>query len=402
MAAQSCELSRAEEVATGSCPDRPLRVLLDARKLGDGGIGVYIDNLIRGLLEIGGVRLTLIARPGARDTLAAADGQGYAGAVEWIEDRARRYSCDELVGLARRIDFRGFDLFHAPHYTLPWGIPIPKVVTVHDLIHISHPERFFYPWIARPLIRSAVRRADRVVTVSEATREAVLRLTGAPAERVVCVPNAVPVFLATESPAAPPSQRGEGTPQHAEFLLAIFSNRKPHKGCGDLLAAYARYRAECIAGGAAPLRLLVAGYGTLGLLPQPGVDVLGAVSPERLRVLYQRATALVVPSLMEGFCLPVLEAQACGTPVVARPVAAIRELLVDGDCVAQDFSGAALAQAIATAAAGAGAARRPVDRARLERYSCAHTADRIRAVYRAVCGRAEAGLAPGRQVRCGA
>lgn len=398
MAAQSCELSRAEEVAAASCPDRPLRVLLDARKLGDGGIGVYIDNVISGLLEIGGVRLTLIARPGVRDTLAAADGKGYAGAVEWIEDRARRYSCDELLGLARRIDFTDFDVFHAPHYTLPWGVPIPKVVTVHDLIHISHPERFFYPWIARPLIRSAVRRAELVVTVSEATRKAVLHLTGAPAEKVVCVPNAVPVFLATKTPSLPlsPSQRGEEVQLQAEFLLAILSNRKPHKGCGDLLAAYARYRAACATNGAAPLRLVVAGYGTLGLLPQPGVEVLGAVSPERLRALYEEATALVVPSLLEGFCLPVLEAQACGTPVVCRPVAAIRELLVDGDCVAQDFSVAALAQAIATVAAGAGGARRTVDRARLERYSCAHTAARLRALYRAVCGRAESGLPAGR------
>jgi glycosyltransferase involved in cell wall biosynthesis len=69
-----------------------------------------------------------------------------------------------------------------------------------------------------------------------------------------------------------------------------------------------------------------------------GVHVLGSVSPDELACLYKRAVALVVPSLTEGFCLPALEAQACGTPVICRPVPALMELVTEADVVAADFS----------------------------------------------------------------
>ena len=168
MEAKSRELISSENVRA-----RPIRLLLDGRKLRDGGIGVYTENLIAGLLEVGGVSITVLYTDERCRTAP------YASQVQWLWDPARPYSLDELFSLASRIDFSRFDIFHTPHYMLPYRIPIPTVVTVHDLIHITHPEKFWYPSVAKLLIRSAVRRADGVLAVSRHTRAGVCDLTGA-------------------------------------------------------------------------------------------------------------------------------------------------------------------------------------------------------------------------------
>ncbi len=365
----------------------PLRIVIDGRKLGDGGIGVYIDNLVRGLLEVGGAEVTLIARPGAQERV------DYSSDVRWLVEDAGTYSIDEMLFMGRRLNVSKFDVFHAPHYTLPFGISIPTVVTIHDLIHIHHPEKFYYPWVARPLIRSAVRRADKVIAVSQQTRHAVLDLCGVEESKVICVPNGVPSFLG-EGPLNSHAGRryGELTP----FFLAVFSTLKPHKGLLDLIEAYRSYRAVDTwseMGSRCP-RLILAGYGTEEILNSSellarisgteGVHIAGPVSRDELAALYRKATALVVPSFLEGFCLPALEAQACGTPVVCRPVPALQELVTESDVVAKDFSVPALAAAMAQGISRGVASQRVIPFKHLEVYSCARTAARVLDVYKGV------------------
>ena len=172
-----------------SSKSRPVRLLIDGRKLGDGGIGVYIENAIIGLLQLGGVEVTVIGSPNYDKS------PSWVSAVDWIASDARQYSFKEYFFLARGIDFSKFDIFHAPHYTLPFGIPLPSVVTVHDLIHLTHPQSFYYPWVAKRLIASAVKRASVVVAVSEDTRRGIMAQFGVPGEKVVCIPNAISPYL---------------------------------------------------------------------------------------------------------------------------------------------------------------------------------------------------------------
>ncbi len=365
----------------------PLRIVIDGRKLGDGGIGVYIDNLVRGLLEVGGVEVTLIARSKSREQ------SEYATDVRWLLEEARSYSIDEMLFMGRRLNLSAFDVFHSPHYTLPFGLSIPTVVTIHDLIHIHHPEKFYYPWVARPLIRSAVRRAHAVIAVSQHTRHEVLDLCGVSESKVTYVPNGVPSFVRDS---AVNSAAGRRYCELAPFFLSVFSSLKPHKGLVDLIEAYRSYRAvdtwseidlRCP-------RLVLAGYGTEELLNSSellslisnteGVHIAGPVSGEELAVLYRKASALVVPSLAEGFCLPALEAQACGTPVVCRPVPALQELLTESDVSAKDFSNPALAKAMAQGVLHSKTIQRVVPFKHLELYSCTRTASRVLEVYRRV------------------
>lgn len=376
MAAQSSQLVQAE-----ISPARPIRLLLDGRKLGDGGIGVYTENLLKGLIAVGGVDLSVIVRDSAQRSFA------FSSNVTWILDRARPYSVDELFNLPRRVKINQFDIFHAPHYVLPYRVNIPSVVTVHDLIHISHPEKFYYPWVARRLITSAVKRADTVIAVSRHTRDELLALTKADESKIRFIPNAIAPAL-THSVVA-----RDGSERSHPYFFSVFSNTKPHKGLKDLLAAYAMYRE-----GATWRRefsvcpqLVVAGYGTRDLesllradgnanLPQ-GVIVAGALSAEKLQAYLTHALALVVPSLIEGFCLPAIEAQAVGTPVVARPVPALSELVTDQDVVAKDFSVAALAQAMACGAQRGLSDARGVNKAHLATYTCAAVAAQVKQAY---------------------
>ncbi|MFN4896756.1 MAG: glycosyltransferase family 4 protein [Pseudomonadota bacterium] len=371
----------------------PFRLLLDGRKLGDGGIGVYIENTVRGLLDLGGINLTVIA------SQTQAERVPWRSEVSWFYDSSKQYSLGEYILLPRRIDFSAYDLYHSPHYTLPLGISIPSIVTIHDLIHIEHPEAFYYPVIAKRLIRSAVRRASKVIAVSQDTRQALVSLTGVEANKVVHIPNAIPPFLRFH--ASSTAQRQEHgriiLPLSAgdRYFVSVVSNCKPHKGVLDLLSAWRQlvelYNAQgnerqCPS-------LLIVGYGAeqlrhdknLSNITQntPGVRVIGTVDSDILRHIYQGAEALVVPSLAEGFCFPALEAQSVGTRVICRPVAALKELVTQNDLIARDTTVEALT-AVLLAAACAPQQSKRVDLAHLERFSLSRTAEQLRALYQAV------------------
>lgn len=372
MEAPSCQLS-----APQGDQGRPLRVLIDGRKIGDGGIGVYIENVISGLLEVGGFDLTIVAKPGVASYLTD------VGGVSWIFDSSRPYSADELFFLPKRLGLNRFDIFHTPHYMLPFRISIPTVVTVHDLIHITHPERFYYPAVARLLIGSALRRARAIIAVSDATRRQLIQTFGVAEDRVALVPNAVARFaVRTAEQVSPRNALGDG------YLLAVVSTPKPHKGVPDLLQAYQQFRSqgEWRAVVDSPPRLVIAGYGSTLYVDSharvEGVEFAGAVPAELLGRLYRNASALVVASRAEGFCLPALEAQAVGTPVVCRPVPAIQEILSERDTIATDFSIEALAAAIALGFTKSARDPRVCNAQILERYSCKAVAHQLAAVYR--------------------
>lgn len=335
---------------TRPVPARPLRVLLDARKLEDGGIGTYIRNLIRGLSGLEEVSLTVLCDP------ERAGRAGFAPDVEVIAEAARPYSFDEFVRMPGRIRFEDFDVFHMPHYTLPFGVPIPTVITVHDLIHVYAPEHFYYPVLSRPLIRSALRRADRVVTVSYSSYQQIrkfVRQDPSIIRKMHVIPNAIDSDLLPQSDV----QKAGSNGRPRDYFLAVFSNTKPHKGLEDLLSAYRELRKESMSGSGPEVlkRLVLVGPGTEGIKGrsfgvEPGMPgeilALGEVTREALRRLYLHAAALIVPSTAEGFCLPVLEAHAAGIPVITRPVPAVLELSTAFDVMCADFSLTALKEGI--------------------------------------------------------
>jgi glycosyltransferase involved in cell wall biosynthesis len=247
-------------------------------------------------------------------------------------------------------------------YALPLGFRGRSVVTLHDLSFENDPgvmgrvDRLVF----RAVVPRAARRADHVLVVSERTRQDVEERYGLAPEKVTVTPNGV-------DPSFSPGGERDG---YLLFVGAIQRRKDP-------LAALDAARAV-------GLPLVVAGPekepALARRLREGGADLRGYVSKTELADLYRGAAALVLPSRFEGFGLPVLEAMACGTPVVAAPEPALREVAGDAAVYAEDGDfGAAVGRALGErdrlSAAG-------LERARL--FSWQETARRTAEVYRRV------------------
>lgn len=311
-------------IQTAAPPKPSVRLLLDARKIHDGGIGTYLRNLLIGLRQRSDLSVTVLVRKSeARDPMVRD--------LPQVITQSGLYSPHELFCLGREIPWSTFTLFHTPHFVLPFFVPVPSVVTIHDLNHMYHPERPFYPLFAAPYLISALARARHLIAVSDQTRRDIERFCRGSQrimKKVTVISNAV---------SSPPD---DASPKELEdpYLLAVISNDKPHKGVQDLIAAFGEIAPEF-----PRLSLVIVGKGTpqAEQLPQSLVGRLrleGCLDEGALWRRYRGARAVVVSSVQEGFCLPIIEAHAVGVPVVARPVAAVRALATESDRIAEDMS----------------------------------------------------------------
>jgi glycosyltransferase involved in cell wall biosynthesis len=226
-------------------------------------------------------------------------------------------------------------VLHSQYIAPPFSF-VPDVVTIHDILFETHPELFEGAFSERSvaLIRRTARRAAMVLTVSEFSRRALVERYRLPPEKVLVTPNGVDreTFrpLGTES-----TEIRERYGLDGPFVLFV-GRIEPRKNLPRLIRAFSRVRGR-LGGG---IRLVIAGpedfrsrevFQEAERQAEASVAFLGAVPDADLPALYNLAEALLYPSLAEGFGIPVLEAMACGTPVVASPRGALPE--VGGDAV---------------------------------------------------------------------
>jgi glycosyltransferase involved in cell wall biosynthesis len=247
---------------------------------------------------------------------------------------------------------RPVDLLHGPFYTLPALCPAPAVVTIHDITFELHPE-----WYTRKarlaftgFAAASARKARHVLTVSEHSRKDIITTYGLPPDRVTAVP------LAPDPQFAPVEDRGVIAEVRRrydlgeEYLLHVGSIT-PRRNIDRLLEAFAGVRRR-----APHLTLVLAGRVEP---PSPPVEVAirrkgltdvvrvtGYVRPEDLPALYAGAAAVVYPSLYEGFGLPVLEAMACGVPVLTSNNSCLPEVAGDAALLVDPLDTGAIAEGI--------------------------------------------------------
>lgn len=230
-----------------------------------------------------------------------------------------------LRALWRRVDWpptellaTDADVLHATNFVLPPATRARGVVTVHDLAFLDHPEFLAAPQRDLPeLVRRSVARAAVVCTPSEAVARQVARRLDIGEERIVVTPLGVDRAWARTEPPSPALRARLGLPPR--YLLFVGA-AQPRKGLRVLLEAHAAHPEL------APLLLAgPAGWGP-ALASSSRVHAVGYLDEADLHRVVAGAATLVLPSLEEGFGLPVLEAMAAGVPVVCSDLPALREL----------------------------------------------------------------------------
>lgn len=296
---------------------------IDARKVRDFGIGRYLEGLLAGLArQDGPERYRLFVRPGADPLPASLAEQLPVDRFARTPLRAEPYSLAELFAFEGSGRRHGLRLLHFPHYVRPFRVGCPTVVTVHDAIHLSHPPSAAARAYAEVMLRRAL-GADCVLTVSAAARADLELRLGAARDRIQVTPNGVdPAF----SP--PPPEEIEAFRARRElgrYVLCVASHR-PHKNLAGAAAAFA-------AAGLHDLTLVVpardeAAAGDLRNVAA-GAQLLVGVPDAELPLAYAAAEFVLVPSLAEGFGLPLLEGMACGAAVLAVGLPSHREIAGD-------------------------------------------------------------------------
>src|SRR3954471_18931742 len=245
------------------------------------------------------------------------------------------------------------DVVHFTNGMLPLASPVPTIVTIHDMSLTMYPR--YHPLrrvvLNRPLVDLAARRADAVITVSQSAKRDIVRLYGTDGRRIHVVHEAAaPSFRPVHDPATLDRiRRRYGL---ADRFVLYVGTIEPRKNLPKLIAGFAK-RHKC---GDLPHQLVCAGpYGWLSrdieeLIERLEVDdalrFTGYVPFADLPALYSLAEMFVFPSIYEGFGLPVVEAMACGAPVITGRTAALSEIgggaIVEVDRLEPDPMGRAM------------------------------------------------------------
>lgn len=313
------------------------------------GSGVYISALAQALGAVLGDRLVTVVThlPSPRNGRRRLRDQGITLARDlWWHQ----------IGVTRAARRHGAALLHLPAGVGPVRSNLPLVVTLHDVMVLRFP-RLFRPWFrnyAAVVMPRVARAARAILTGSESSKADVVTHLGIPPERVFVTPYGIDQRLTPVAPGDPRAdevRRRYGLP--AEFALAVGA-LEPRKNLVRVLDALRLVRARPAT---ADVRLVHAGpdgsgapevrkrAASLGL--EDSVRFVGYVPWDDLRILYGLARLLVFPSLWEGFGLPVVEAMACGCPVVTSRVSSLPEVAGDAALLVEPHSSEEIADALA-------------------------------------------------------
>jgi glycosyltransferase involved in cell wall biosynthesis len=300
-----------------------MNIGIDVRKLRDYGIGTHIRDVILYAADKDAAnRYFLFGDP--------SDFQTSSNHFIWVPDSTPKYSFQELFSLSKKASELNIDLFHSPHFTLPFRLKCKAVVTIHDIIHLKMPQLFPY-WrvkAAELVIRNAINKAEVILTVSNASRDDIVNYFPAARDRIEVLYNRLGKEWQECSDRGENKKKLQSIGISNEFLLYV-GNFKRHKGIDTLVRAYSLLKDP-------PPLVLVGKSSEMDpevsdtIFSNSRIRVLGFTEGRLLKALYSEALLFIFPSLYEGFGYPPLEAMSCGTPVLSSDAPALKEVLASG------------------------------------------------------------------------
>lgn len=355
--------------------NEPLSIGIDARMIEHTGIGRYVRNLTRNLLRIDpGNRYVLLGRV---EKIKEHVGDLASSNLDFVEAVSPIYSLQEQIEMPLKIDRLNLDLVHIPHYNVPLLCRTKMVVTIHDLNHLFISRELGSRglgsiaayWYARFMLKAAVRKATRIIAVSEHTKSEVIEHLSASEDKIEITYEGVEENFHPPQRGAPIEDgahpKGGANTSGGARLQAIKDKHgitgkyilyvgmmRPYKNIGGLIRAYSRLSMRN------RFRLVIVGKKDNRYYPEfmklatelglkKDVIFTGYVEEEELPYFYSGAHLFVLPSFREGFGIPILEAMACGTPVVASSSSSLPEVVGDAGLMASPDDIDSLAAAIA-------------------------------------------------------
>jgi glycosyltransferase involved in cell wall biosynthesis len=361
-----------------------MKIAFDLRRIGNPGIGRYMKCLAEAMTaQVPEHEYLLIMPPG---------GEGLVNApqADKICPELKYYSVREQIELPRILRRHKVDLLHSPHFLLPLIRPCPTVATIHDVIYLACPQdlpsragRLYYS----AMMNACSRLASRIITDSEYSRDEIVRCLHAdPAKIGVVYPGVDPAFhRVTDSAQLAAVRTKYALDRDFVLCIGIYKQRKNHAG---LLRAFQRLRQSgvntqlVIAGPLAEGELILRRLAIkLGIVTH--VVFTGFVDEPDLRALYSAASVCACPSFYEGFGFTVLEAMACGTPVVCSSATSLPEVAGQGALYANPHNSDEIANQLLRVFSDAELRSSLIERGRenLQRFSWAETAAQTLAVY---------------------
>jgi glycosyltransferase involved in cell wall biosynthesis len=371
-----------------------MRVGIEGRTLQGRRYGVarYLSNLLRNIVAIDHDDQYVIYLSEPIEPLGFASDNLATQVIKGWPSLSWRH-----LGLPRAMRSGGIDLHFSPSYFVPLRKVCPCVVVVHDLTFKAHPEWFARDWRMRfdSLFWGAVGKAERIITVSEYSRSDIVRMLGVEPERVTAIPEAADeLFRPISDEARLRAVRDRfGLPPGFVFTVGAIHTRRNLERLIEALALSRDSTGDevflLITGTPAPFSPPVDIDGTAERCGLTGrVRHVEYVSDEELLLLYNACGLFAYPSIYEGFGLPVIEAMACGAPVVCSNVTSIPEVAGDATLYFDPEKTEEIAEAISSVLVDE-TLRSRLSKAGLERasqFSWRRTAEETLEVFKQVAG----------------